>query len=125
MRDRWSLRDPRSSDFGEGARRFDQPEPIDAVGPATQSTTVAEVGSRSPDPRLHHRAVGIVDSGNVGWRSGFGTGDLSGDVRAMVVWDDGSGEKLYVGGSIDIAGEHLVSNIASWDGSTWELRVPL
>lgn len=41
-------------------------------------------------------------------------------VLHMVVWDDGSGPALYVGGRFETAGGLPVSrNIAKWDGSSW------
>ena len=51
-----------------------------------------------------------------GWSevgSGFESGD---EVRAMTVFDDGSGPVLVVGGSIDGT---LRSNMAKWDGTAW------
>jgi len=40
-------------------------------------------------------------------------------VSALSVFDDGSGSKLYVGGSFTGAGGAPASNIARWDGATW------
>jgi len=40
--------------------------------------------------------------------------------RAMAVFDDGRGAALYVAGDIRTAGGQDVSNVARWDGSTWE-----
>lgn len=41
-------------------------------------------------------------------------------VLHMVVWDEGSGPALYVGGRFETAGGQPVSrNIAKWDGSSW------
>jgi hypothetical protein len=54
-----------------------------------------------------------------------GNGVSEGGVGAMVVWDDGSGPALYVGGGFVTAGSHEVTRIARWDGSTWaELAGP-
>jgi hypothetical protein len=50
--------------------------------------------------------------------SGVTVGTYAG-VRALAFFDDGSGERLYVGGEITAAGGVPVSNIAVWDGSSW------
>ncbi|MFB3429322.1 MAG: hypothetical protein ABL309_00205 [Phycisphaerales bacterium] len=49
----------------------------------------------------------------------FGTGIPSVSVDALEVFDDGSGPKLYVGGSFSIAGGVAASDLATWDGSEW------
>jgi hypothetical protein len=48
-----------------------------------------------------------------------GIGDLIGSVQAMAVFDDGTGEALYVGGGISEVAGVPVSSLARWDGSTW------
>ena len=40
-------------------------------------------------------------------------------VAALEAYDDGTGEKLYVGGRFDSAGGVPVSHLASWDGASW------
>lgn len=40
-------------------------------------------------------------------------------VRSMFVWDDGTGESLYVGGAFTMAGGQVVNHIARFDGTTW------
>ncbi|MBX3323096.1 MAG: hypothetical protein KF757_08920 [Phycisphaeraceae bacterium] len=45
---------------------------------------------------------------------------LNGTVYTAAVWDDGTGKALYVGGSFTIAGCTQASNIARWDGSSWQ-----
>jgi hypothetical protein len=41
-------------------------------------------------------------------------------IRALQVFDDGTGPKLYAGGSFNIAAATVhVNNIAAWDGTTW------
>ncbi len=37
-------------------------------------------------------------------------------VRALAVFDDGDGEKLYIGGDFSIAGDAAAKNFAVWDG---------
>ena len=44
---------------------------------------------------------------------------IVGEVRALEVWDRGSGPELYVGGGFSIAGGLPVKNIARWDGTEW------
>lgn len=39
--------------------------------------------------------------------------------RRLVVFDDGSGPALYVGGTFTIAGGQTVNYIAKWDGASW------
>ena len=48
-----------------------------------------------------------------------GTGIPSVSVDALEVFDDGSGPKLYVGGSFSSAGGVAASDLATWDGSEW------
>jgi trimeric autotransporter adhesin len=38
---------------------------------------------------------------------------------STVLWDDGRGPALYVGGSFQSAGHHVVNGVARWDGSRW------
>jgi hypothetical protein len=42
-----------------------------------------------------------------------------GGARDMVVWDDGNGPALYVGGGFLTAGAQQVNRIARWDGAAW------
>jgi hypothetical protein len=44
---------------------------------------------------------------------------VEGIVRALAVFDDGSGSALYVGGVFNRAGEQTARNIARWDGEAW------
>lgn len=46
-------------------------------------------------------------------------GGVNGTVRALEVFDDGSGPALYAGGIFTTAGGVPVNSIAKWDGSTW------
>ncbi|MCB9898735.1 MAG: hypothetical protein H6825_12090 [Planctomycetes bacterium] len=52
------------------------------------------------------------------WR-GLGSGLSPGYVNALVVFDDGFGDDLYVGGTFTLAGALSVSRIARWNGHTW------
>lgn len=44
---------------------------------------------------------------------------LNGDVRALAIHDDGSGESLYAAGLFSIAGSVDANSIARWDGERW------
>ncbi|MEQ9097371.1 MAG: GC-type dockerin domain-anchored protein [Phycisphaerales bacterium] len=46
-------------------------------------------------------------------------GGVSGEVNAMVIFDDGSGPALYIGGGFTAAGGVAARNIARWDGTQW------
>ncbi|MFH1745882.1 MAG: hypothetical protein ABIG44_02445 [Planctomycetota bacterium] len=47
------------------------------------------------------------------------THGMSGPVRDLAVYDDGSGPALYAAGEFSTAGGVFVRNIAKWDGSDW------
>ena len=53
--------------------------------------------------------------------SALGTGmiDTNDAVRALTVYDDGSGPALYAGGEFTAAGGVAANRIARWDGSSW------
>jgi RHS repeat-associated protein len=40
-------------------------------------------------------------------------------VRSMIVWDDGTGPALYVGGAFSSVGGVAANGIARWDGTRW------
>jgi hypothetical protein len=67
-------------------------------------------------------ANGIAAWDGTQWHSmGAGiTGSFSPYVGSMMVWDDGSGEKLYVGGRFDTMNGLDTPLIARWDGEAWE-----
>jgi hypothetical protein len=55
-----------------------------------------------------------------GWIPTFGgQPGTSNDVRALAVFDDGSGPALSVGGAFGTAGGLAAARIARWDGSKW------
>jgi hypothetical protein len=47
------------------------------------------------------------------------TPNTAAPIYDMVVFDDGSGPALYIGGEFTSAGGVSVDNIARWDGTTW------
>lgn len=52
------------------------------------------------------------------WSAPPGPG-VDSTASALTVFDDGNGEKLYIGGSFVTVGGVLVNRLASWDGSQW------
>ena len=57
--------------------------------------------------------------GNTWSPLGSGLGGLGARVYALISYDDGSGQALYVGGSFTTAGGQPVNRLARWDGSAW------
>ena len=45
---------------------------------------------------------------------------FNGPVNALATFDDGTGESLYAGGSFSTADAGVASNIASWNGTSWQ-----
>ncbi len=54
------------------------------------------------------------------WLSGFHGPGVDGDVLTSLVWDDGRGEALYIGGRFRTIEDAVVNGLARWDGQTWE-----
>jgi hypothetical protein len=55
-----------------------------------------------------------------GWLPTFGgQPGVAGSVASLAVFDDGTGQALYVGGTFDIAGGVVANNVAKWNGSKW------
>ncbi len=49
----------------------------------------------------------------------FPTSALNGEVRSMVVFDNGSGAALYAAGTFTTAGGVTVNRVAKWNGTQW------
>ena len=68
-------------------------------------------------------AFGVPNTTNIARWNGSAwsslAASLSGSVWAMTPWDDGGGERLYVGGSFPTAGGVTANGIAAWDGVQW------
>ncbi|MFU8829094.1 MAG: GC-type dockerin domain-anchored protein [Phycisphaerales bacterium] len=47
-----------------------------------------------------------------------GTG-VDGEIRALEVFNDGTGSRLYAGGFFNLAGGQTANSVASWDGTLW------
>jgi hypothetical protein len=88
----------------------------DGTGPALyvggDFTTMGEVAAR-----------GIARWDGSGW-SAVGTGTMGDEqnftsVKAITVFDDGTGPALYIAGRFNQVGGVPARNIAKWDGSSW------
>src|SRR6187399_3499141 len=55
------------------------------------------------------------------WADGFGITGTNGIVRALAVFDDGSGPALFAAGEFTQAGVATARGVARWDGSAWSL----
>ena len=69
---------------------------------------------------------GIAAGQTSSWSAGFHRPGVSndnvfggGDIRASVIFDDGSGPTLIVAGDFEYAGGTPSNGLARWDGSTW------
>ncbi|MCB9837790.1 MAG: hypothetical protein H6813_00485 [Phycisphaeraceae bacterium] len=51
---------------------------------------------------------------------GSGSWGIGSSVRALTVFDDGSGARLVAGGSFTIADGVVVDRLAAWDGAQWQ-----
>jgi hypothetical protein len=114
--DRWSALDGggiggplRGSDRVQALASYD-----DGSGPALFAAGAFSLAGGSP-------ANDVARWDGSTW-SALGTG-LGGGVfpiaRAMATFDDGSGTRLYVGGTFSSAGGGPVANLAAWDGASW------
>ncbi|MFI4917485.1 MAG: GC-type dockerin domain-anchored protein [Phycisphaerales bacterium JB060] len=55
-----------------------------------------------------------------GWAEGqFNLPGVDGTIHAMAMFDDGSGEALYIGGDFVVAGPVASRGLARWDGQRW------
>ena len=92
-------------DDGEGQKLY-------AGGAFTEAGGVAASRIAAWDGQVWH-ALGEGVDGPIG------PGIVPPTVDALVGFDDGSGNKLYVGGGFSIAGGEPANYIASWDGQSW------
>ncbi|MFM9996456.1 MAG: hypothetical protein ACKVU4_11730 [Phycisphaerales bacterium] len=82
-----------------------------------------------PRPALYvagrfEKVKGVAASNIARWDgdawSALGSGIQGWGVYTQCVFDDGSGPRLYVGGTFTGAGGHPGTGIARWDGAQWE-----
>ncbi len=81
-----------------------------------------EAGAGAEARRAQERACAASVGKNAaecGWASGFWISGLDDDVLALAVYDDGSGEALYVGGYFTAIDGVTMNHIAKWDGTAW------
>ncbi|MBL8861445.1 MAG: hypothetical protein JNK02_05480 [Planctomycetes bacterium] len=50
---------------------------------------------------------------------GLNVPGVDGQVTASIVWDDGSGPSLYIGGTFSAVGGIPAASVARWNGTTW------
>jgi hypothetical protein len=108
------------SELGSGLQRG-------GVGPAVYDLTVFDDGLGG-GPALYAggrftTAGGVTVNHVARWNghwSALGSG-MDGDVRALAVFDDGSGAgpALYAGGDFEKAGGQTATRAAKWDGQSW------
>src|SRR5262249_18264138 len=53
------------------------------------------------------------------WEAGHQLRGVDGYVFTSIVYDDGTGPELYVGGDFHAAGDVAVRNVAKWNGVRW------
>ncbi len=102
---------------------FDVPPGATIDGCTRTRLRIGEVAAAAGASRARElpRAVvaGMKTPAGCGWASGFEISDLDRKVRALEVYDDGSGAALYAGGDFTTAGGEPVGRIARWDGTAW------
>jgi FlgD Ig-like domain len=54
------------------------------------------------------------------WASGGTVFPAFGEVRALSTWNDGSGERLAIGGTFDLLDSTVARNVGAWDGTTFQ-----
>ncbi len=74
---------------------------------------------RAPDDYLIVNKIARWDGTDWSEVGGGVNPGAPGPIYDMIVFDDGSGPALYVGGRFTTAGGVGVSNIARWDGASW------
>ncbi|MBK7878495.1 MAG: hypothetical protein IPJ77_22800 [Planctomycetes bacterium] len=98
------------------------------AGPDAGGLEALAVGNLGSGPRLfvggniewagNAPAYRFAEWSGAGWSSPPCNG-ISGWVEDLEVFDDGSGEALYVGGQFRTLNEHLANYIARWNGTGW------
>ena len=73
---------------------------------------------------VEQERVYLGSEAECGWQAGFfldDFDDLDYHVVSFAVFDDGTGEALYVGGYFVTANGLIVNGIAKWDGAEWSV----
>ena len=63
--------------------------------------------------------LGAGNQATCEWTPGYHPMGPGGTVQASIVFDDGNGPALYVGGSINAVDNQRASYVARWNGSRW------
>jgi hypothetical protein len=116
---------------GDGHYRLQTRVPVDA-----RTIRVSAVGRRGRSV-MASTSIGLPGTGftrvgplrldpgspcQPGWLPTFGQEPgVNNTVRALEVFDDGSGSTLYAGGAFLTAGGITAKHIARWDGSSWSV----
>ncbi len=79
----------------------------------------AEAEALAEDPSRDVQTAPLVGGPPCDWADDFFVADINGLARSAVVFDDGTGPALYVGGSFLTASAVIANHIAKWDGSVW------
>jgi len=97
------------------------PEAGDMLGEPTRANSAMVPRFSAPDCEQTGRGVSSQLRGEceTQWSADFARRGPSGEVRASLVFDDGTGPALYVAGDFATAGGAIVRNIAKWDGQEW------
>ena len=90
--------------------------PAPPAGLGTSYTLAA--GNLGSGPRLFAGGSGSIFQWNGTSWSQLG-GATNGPVNSLTVWNDGSGNKLYAGGSFTQIGPVSAARVARWNGSAW------
>ncbi|MEM1179990.1 MAG: hypothetical protein AAGM22_16735 [Acidobacteriota bacterium] len=64
--------------------------------------------------------IGVPASAQCEWDSAFSSLGPSDRVEAAIVFDDGHGPALYVGGRFETSDDVVTGSLARWNGSAWE-----
>lgn len=76
--------------------------------------------SVTPVAALSLAPVVLAQPCEPGWTEGFPIRPgINGEVRAITMFDDGSGPALYAGGHFTLAGGNTARGIARWTGDAW------
>jgi hypothetical protein len=89
----------------------------DGTGAALYAGGIIATAGRSGTPAVTIARWNGHDWSDVG--GGLHYGNIPATARAMTVFNDGSGDALYVGGQFTSAGGVTVSRIARWNGVEW------
>ncbi len=85
----------------------------------TPESSITSVGALVPAEKARLAATRPEPEPECGWHEGFKASELDDTVETVAVFDDGSGEALFVGGWFSTADGVAANGIARWDGTSW------